>query len=172
MENISTFWLSKDKVKSAVFDVIAVTFVFLAPSISHMLSFPLYLLEPLRIFLILSIVHTRRMNAYILALSLPIVSFLISGHPVFYKMLIISTELIVNVWLFFILAEKIKNLFAAMLSSILISKLFYYLIQYMFINFGLLTLVEVEHPILSQIFVTIVLSLYVYLISKRKKTVD
>jgi hypothetical protein len=85
-------------------------------------------------------------------------------------MLIICAELSLNIWLFFIISEKIQNKFLSMLLSIIGSKLFYYLIQFIFIKVSLLTLQEVEHPILPQFIVTIGLSLFMLIsLGKNKK---
>ena len=170
MENTLSLFDSTKKIKTILLDVLALTVIYFIPTISHLFSFPIYLIEPLRVFLILSIVHTNRTNAYILALTMPLLSLLISGHPVFFKMLIISAELTLNIWLFFIISEKIQNRFLSMLLSIIGSKLFYYIIQFIFIKASLLTLQEVEHPILPQIFVALGLSLYMLInIGKNKK---
>ncbi|MDY0202455.1 MAG: hypothetical protein RBR40_15895, partial [Tenuifilaceae bacterium] len=59
-----------------LFDIFALAFIYLIPTISHMLSFPLYLIEPMRIALVLALVHTTKRNAYIIALTLPLFSFL------------------------------------------------------------------------------------------------
>jgi len=116
-----------------LFDIIALAFIYFVPTISHMLNFPLYLIEPMRIALILALVHTTKRNAYIIAITLPLFSFLVSAHPVFYKMLLISGELILNVWLFYLVYSKTKNAFASILSSILLSKALYYLAKFLII---------------------------------------
>ena len=81
MENVSVHPLSITKIKSIVFDLIALLAIYLVPAISHLLSFPVYYLEPMRIMLVLSIVHTSRKNAYLIALTFPLFSMLISAHP-------------------------------------------------------------------------------------------
>ncbi|MGA2297527.1 MAG: hypothetical protein ABSG15_08280 [FCB group bacterium] len=170
MENILIIPGSVNKIRSIILDILALTAIYFIPTLSHLFSFPVYLIEPLRVFIILSIVYTNKTNAYILALTMPLFSFIVAGHPVFFKMLIICAELSLNIWLFFIISEKIQNKFLSMLLSIIGSKLFYYLIQFIFIKVSLLTLQEVEHPILPQFIVTIGLSLFMLIsLGKNKK---
>ncbi len=109
MENISVHPLSISKIKSIVFDLMALLFIYLVPAISHLLSFPVYYLEPMRIMLILAIVHTTRKNAYLIALTLPLFSLLISAHPSLIKTSLVTGELLLNVWLFFFISEKLSN---------------------------------------------------------------
>ena len=87
---------SRKTLNYVLFDILALTFIYFVPTISHMLSFPLYLIEPMRIALILALVHTTKKNAYIIAITLPLFSFLVSAHPVFYKMMLISGELVID----------------------------------------------------------------------------
>src|SRR6056297_3145024 len=91
------------KISQALFDLAAIAFIYFIPAISHMLSIPLYLLEPMRIILILALVHTHKVNAYVLAATLPFFTFLVSGHPILPKAFLISAELVLNVFLFFTL---------------------------------------------------------------------
>lgn len=151
-----------------LFDILALAFIYLIPTISHMLSIPLYLIEPMRIALILALVHTTKQNAYIIALTLPLFSFLVSAHPVFYKMLLISGELLVNVWLFYFIMAKTKNAFASILSSIILSKALYYLAKFVAITLILKTSeVFVATPLYIQAATTLVFSLYIGLMFKK-----
>ena len=113
--------------------------------------------------LILAIAHTSKKNAYFLAATLPMFSFLVSAHPVFLKTLLISGELFINVWLFFFLSEKINNKFGAMVLSIAISKIAYYLIKFTLLSFVLLEGNLISTPILIQVITTAVFGSYIYL---------
>jgi hypothetical protein len=75
MTNTATLIYTGKKYKTAILDVTALLIIYLTPAISHLFSFPVYLLEPMRIMLILAVVHTSRKNAYLLALTLPLFSF-------------------------------------------------------------------------------------------------
>lgn len=168
MENIISLIDNKEKVKIFILNILAITFIYFVPAISHLLSFPIYLIEPLRVMLILSVAHTKKENAYFLALTLPIFSFLVSGHPLFPKMIIIITELVLNVWLFHYFNKKAGNPFFSMLISIVASKIYYYILQYIFIRTALLSSDIGEHSLYIQAIITIIFSGYVYLILKRK----
>jgi len=169
MEKASSLLLTKDKIISVAFDILCISVMYFVPAVSHLLNLPIYLIEPLRIMIILALVHTKRQNAYFIALTLPLFSTLISGHPFFAKMLIMSLELFLNVVLFFTLSSRIKNSFLAMVSAIVISKAVYYLLAYAFIQ----KLAEVygigEHPLWIQAIVTLCLGGYTYIILRNKE---
>ncbi|MBK8944185.1 MAG: hypothetical protein IPM32_02840 [Ignavibacteriae bacterium] len=156
----------KEIIKSSVFDIMALAFIYLVPALSHLTALPIYFIEPMRLMLILSIAHTSKKNAYIIASTLPIFSFVISAHPHLIKTFLITGELLLNVWLFFFLTEKIKNKFASMILSIGLSKMAYYAVK-----FGLLSLLFIDGslistPILIQIVTTFIFSGYVFLMKK------
>jgi hypothetical protein len=152
----------KSKVKPAVFDFFAILFIYFVPALSHLFSFPVYLFEPMRLMLILSVAHTNRTNSYIIAATLPLFSFLISSHPSIIKSAIITAELLLNVWLFFELSKVVKNKFAAMFSSILMSKGFYYFIKFILISSAVITGELFSTPIYIQIIMSLIFSLYIF----------
>ena len=157
----------KSFVKPAVLDVFALAFIYFLPAISHMLSFKLYLIEPMRLMLVLALVHTNRKNAYLLALTLPLFSFLISAHPVLIKTILISAELAVNVALFYFLVKRVHVLPAIFL-SIWLSKIFYYGLKYV----SILTIFPGERligtPLLIQLSTSVVFSLYLFAFLRNK----
>jgi hypothetical protein len=165
MENISTHLLSIVKVRNIVFDLMALLAIYLVPSVSHLFSFPIYYLEPMRIMLIIAIAHTTRNNAYLIAFTLPVFSMLISAHPSLIKTSLITGELILNVWLFFFIAEKLSNKALSIFLSIVVSKLFYYLVKFLFVTLALLDGDLIATPIYIQIIMLFVLSGYMYLMS-------
>lgn len=167
MEGILTTSKTKEIIRSSVFDVFAVTLIYFVPAISHLFALPIYFIEPMRLMLILSIVHTSNRNAYILAASLPTFSFLISAHPVLPKVMLITGELLFNVWLFFYLTEKFKNKFTSMVLSITISKIAYYVVKFGLISFVLLEGSLISTPIIIQIITMLVFSGYVFLLKDK-----
>lgn len=168
---MNTLQLTSRKTLSYVlFDILALTFIYFVPAISHMLSFPLYLIEPMRIALILALVHTTKRNAYIIAITLPLFSFLVSAHPVFYKMMLISGELVINVWLFYFILSKTKNAFVSILSSIVLSKAVYYLAKFIAIALILKTSESlISTSLYIQVATTIVFSVYLGLMLRNRK---
>ena len=165
MENTSVHPLSISKTKNIVFDLVALLAIYLVPAVSHLLSFPIYYLEPMRIMLILAIVHTSRKNAYLIALTLPLFSFFISAHPSLVKTSLITGELLLNVWLFFFLSEKLSNKTLSIFFSIIVSKIFYYLVKFLLINSALISGDLISTPLYIQIIMVFVLSGYIYLMS-------
>jgi len=148
-----------------VFDLVALFAIYLVPAVSHLLSFPVYYLEPMRIMLILSVVHTSRKNAYLIALTLPLFSLLISAHPSLFKTSLITGELLLNVWLFFFLSEKLSNKTLSIFLSIIASKIFYYLVKFLLITTALISGDLISTPMYIQILMVIIFSGYIYLMS-------
>jgi len=165
MENTLVHPLSISKIKNIIFDLLALLFIYLVPAISHLVSFPVYYLEPMRIMLILAIVHTSKKNAYLIALTLPLFSMLISAHPSLIKTSLVTGELLLNVWLFFFISEKLLNKTLSILLSIVVSKLLYYLIKILLINSAVMSGDIISTPIYIQIIMLFVLSGYIYLMS-------
>lgn len=160
--------ISNLNIKSIILDIFALAFIYFVPTISHLLNIPIYLVEPMRIMLILAIAHTTKKNAYIIALTLPLFSFLISSHPNIFKVLLITAELVLNVWLYFELSKK-TNQFVAMLSSILISKVFYYLLKFSLISFAVLQTGLISTPIYLQLITSLVFSGYLFFVIRRNR---
>jgi hypothetical protein len=162
MDNTALHPFSVSKIRTIIFDLIALAAIFLVPAISHLLNFPVYYLEPMRIMLILAIAHTNRQNAYIIALTLPIFSLLISTHPSIIKTTLITAELFLNVWLYFFISQKISNKIFIMFLSILLSKIFYYLAKILLVNLALISGDVIATPIYIQIIMLFILSGYIY----------
>ncbi|NLJ06275.1 MAG: hypothetical protein GX437_01260 [Sphingobacteriales bacterium] len=159
----------KQYLPSVVFDVFALLFAYFIPALSHLSGIPLYFAEPMRLVIILSIIFTRPANAYLLAISLPLFSYSVAAHPVFLKSLIMSVELLLNVFLLYLFSKYIKSLFSAALLSILMSKLFYYLLKYSLITFALLEGNLFSTPVGFQLVTLLVFSLLVFLFFKSGK---
>lgn len=130
---------TKENIKTGLFDFLALGVIYLVPVFSHLFALPVYYIEPMRLMMVFAVMYTSRKNAFIIALTMPLFSMLVSGHPVFYKALIMSGELAVNVGLFYFLQNRIAGKFAAMAVAIGISKLLYYAVKIMLINFVLIS---------------------------------
>lgn len=140
--------------------IIVLLLIYAVPALSHLTSIPFYLLDPMRVLVLGSYLYLRgnKSNALFLAITLPLVSFLLSGHPVFPKNLLISFELAINILLIDMLVKKSQYIFFAVLLSILISKLVYYLVKWLLIMGGLLDTGIVDTNIWIQLCVACVLS--------------
>lgn len=167
MEAILGKRISKEIIKGSAFDLFAIGFIYLVPVLSHLFALPVYYVEPMRLMLILAIAHTSKKNAYILAATLPIFSYIVSAHPVFLKTLLISGELLLNVWLFFFLSEKIKNKFGAMLISVGLSKIAYYVLKFALLSAVLLEGSLISTPLAIQFVMMFLFSGYIFLIKQR-----
>lgn len=152
-----------------LFDLGAVLFVYFVPALSHLIGVPLYLIEPMRLVVVLALVHTRQQNAYLLALTLPLFSFAVSAHPHFLKMLLITGELVFNVWLFLALSKKLKvNQGISLAISILLSKGAYYLMKFLLISALLIEGSVVSTPLWVQALTLSGFALYLGLFRKRQ----
>jgi hypothetical protein len=154
--------------RNLLFDSAAVAFIILAPAVAHMLTFPLWYLEPMRLVLVLAIMHTSKQNGYLVALVLPFCSWAFSGHPELVKMVIITAELSANVALFYWLDRRIGNPFAAILVAILASKFLCYRLYWMVFSAVFLAAETGTVFLGVQLVVTLALSLYVFLLNRSK----
>lgn len=155
--------------KSLIFDAIGLVVIYFIPALSHLFSLPIYLIEPMRLMLILAIAHTSKRNAIIIALTLPLFSYFISGHPIPPKALIMAVELMLNVLLFYYFARRIKNYFGAMIMSVLASKVVYYIMKYGIIYYGIIESGLFSTPVYLQLILTVVYSSYLFIVFSRKE---
>lgn len=155
---------------TVLFDLVILAFIYLLPAISHLLAFPLYYMDPMRFVLIFALLHTSKRNTYIIALTLPLFSFLISSHPSIIKAGLLSTELLINVILFFILFSKTNSRIISLIFSILISKVIYYIIKFVLIDTGVLADRLFSTPFYYQAIVILIISLYVLIFEKFKSS--
>ena len=160
----------KELVKALVIDILALAFIYFTPSLAHLLNFPVYMLEPMRVMLILSLAHSTRKNSYLLALTLPLFSFLVSGHPELVKMMIITAELVLNVFLFYLISARIRNLFLAGFLSIVGSKIFCYLAYLVVFSMAFVREEAGTVFLLVQLLTTVIFSGYLFVISKARQS--
>lgn len=165
---MTTITLQRKYSYPIIFNILAISLIYFVPAISHALAFPLYLFEPMRLVLILALVHTNRHNAYILAATLPVVSFMLSGHPVLFKAFLISGELVLNVALFFTFFRFFKSRFAAILASIAASKFVYYLLKFALLQWAVLEGSLISTALWIQVSTMVLFSLYVAFFYKKK----
>ncbi len=169
MEKVIDLSDFKANIKTYLIDVSLLLFIYFLPALSHLFAFPVYYLDPMRIALVAALIHTSKKNTFLIALTLPLFSFFISSHPQIVKSLLLSAELLINLSLFFLFIEKIKNVFTSLLLSIIISKVIYYLLKFAFINFALLDDKLFSTPYYFQIISALLLSLYIYWTNRLEK---
>lgn len=133
-------------------DIALLAALYLLPGFSHATALPLYMFEPMRVALIIALLFTTRANAFLIALTLPLASFLLSGHPAPFKALLMGIELMVLVASYGYLAEKLRvPAVAALTAAILVGKLVYYTMKYAALSAGLLGGSLVSTPLQTQV---------------------
>ena len=166
-------------------DAVALLFVYLVPTLSHLTSLPFYMIDPMRVAVLGALLVSKDWkNGLVLALSLPLFSFAVSGHPVFPKCLLIAAELSVNVLLFVWLSRVFvrsasPSSFAsspengsavkapasaavvgvAALVSILLSKALYYGLKALVLSAGLMQTELISTALMVQLAVALLISL-------------
>ena len=156
----------KSNIKTYLIDFSLLLMIYFLPAISHLFAFPVYYLDPMRIALVVALIHTSKKNAYIIALTLPLFSFLISSHPQIIKSFLLSAELVITLSLFYLLKDKLKNVFTSLFISILISKVIYYSLKFALISFALLNDRLFSTPFYFQLIAAILVSTYIYLVNR------
>jgi len=157
-----------NKLRVIVFDLIALSVIYLIPTFSHIINFPVYYLDPMRLMLFFVIIHTDRKNSYLIAATLPLVSYLFSSHPILIKSLTMSVELLLNVWLFYEFSKLFKNKFIPASLSIIVSKIVYYVIKYFLVSISLISTDIISTPLYFQIAVLLLISSYALVIIPRR----
>jgi hypothetical protein len=154
--------------KTLFIDFLAITFIYLLPALSHLTSLPLYVIEPMRLAVIFCLVHTNRKNAFVIALTIPLFSLVVSSHPVLIKSVLITIELMINLFLFYLLIER-TNKFISMFLSIILSKFVYYSAKFYLIQINLIYGDLISTSLITQWIVALGLSLYAAIIIKNRQ---
>lgn len=171
MNNHLTTYLP-NPVRTLLINAGAVGLILGIPAIAHVTGVPVYFIEPMRVALVISIVFTSRLNAYVLAMVLPLVSYLVSGHPFPAKMMIITAELVLNTYLFIMLFSKTGKTFISMLLAILLSKGACYLLYWIFLG-GMFVAEEAGILFIAiQLVVTVCLSTVTLLLSRKYEIIS
>lgn len=133
-----TLVLDRPVFKTVTVNVLLCAAAVAVPALSHAAALPLYRFEPMRLLLFVAIIYTSRRNALLMALWLPLLSMLTSGHPVFPKVVLIQGELFLNVLIFFGLFRQPSRFALAAGISVLASKAIYYAAKFVLIKTALL----------------------------------
>ena len=165
-----TLTLTKQNVLLIILlDTISGIAMYCIPALSHIVAYPLYYFDPMRCIVLLGFLSYRnKWNSAFLALTLPLISYFISGHPIIIKNAIISVELLVNVILLSFFLERKVNSFVAVLGSIVISKFIYYGLKYTAIKLSFLQTNIIDTNIMYQVVVCIVIACIWTLVNNRR----
>jgi len=158
---------SKSVLKALILDVTALAVVFFIPVIATLFQLPFYMIEPMRMMVVISIAHSSRINSYLLAFTLSLFSWAVSGHPEFNKLLVMTAELVINVYLFYFLLKRLDNAFLSMIIAIIISKIICYSLYLVF--FSMMFLQEETEPsfMIAQAITTLLFSIYISVLLKK-----
>lgn len=163
----------KEIIGKIVLDILMVGIFIIVTVYAKTRNFPLYVIEPMRIILIITIIFTNKANQYFFAIILPLISFFISGHPPIHKTLIIVCELSLNVAFLWLLEKKIGNIFLSIGLSIILSKISYYIIKYIVFSFLLREKFTIENDRISeQVGVIVGLSVFGWIMDIIRKKIN
>lgn len=125
MENIK----SNKIVCLALTDVALVGAACLIPTVSHLLTVPLYMLNPMLALLLAGLLLGRDWrNALLLAVLMPLVSCLVVGMPAAPKMVCMMAELATVATLFGVLLRR-WTVLPSVMAAVLAGKVVYYLLK-------------------------------------------
>lgn len=148
-------------------DILALAVVYFTPAIGELIHLPFYMIEPMRLMVILSIAHSTSANSYLLALTLSFFSWAVSGHPEFFKMLVMTSELMANVFLFYFLFRKLDSVFLSMVIAIVVSKIFCYGLYLIFFSMMFLREEADSTFLIAQVITTLLFSVYVFIVKRK-----
>ena len=143
-----------------VCDIIGIGIILYIPIFSHLVALPLYMVDPIKIIVVLIYLFSNKYNALFLSVILPTVSFTITGHPIFPKYIIIILENSMLLYLFDL--NNVKTQFKKIIYlniSFIGVKVAYYIIKYAFIKFTLIQGSVIATPILYQTFPIIIINI-------------
>ena len=80
---MSTLALARPAVRTVSLDALLCAAVVAVPALSHAAAFPFYLFDPMRLLLFVAILFSSRRNALLMAVWMPLLAMMTSGHPVF-----------------------------------------------------------------------------------------
>ena len=135
---MSTLALDRPVFRTITLDVLLCVLVVAVPALSHAAAYPLYLFDPMRLLLFAAILYSGRRNALLVALWLPLLSMLTSGHPVFPKVVLIQGELALNALVFFGLTRNSNRFVLGATVSVIASKTVYYAAKFVLIKTALM----------------------------------
>jgi len=150
-----------------VIDVIVISVFVLIPTISHIINYPMYLFDPMKIILLLAFLSTKNENVFFLIITIPISSWIISGHPIFPKFILIILENLTVFTLYLIFYRQFNiNKLVLFNLAIIIGKLVYYSLKTVYIKFGILQgeifSTNIKFQLASVILLNLIITLYYF----------
>jgi hypothetical protein len=151
-------------------DIAVLAAVYGIPALAHVTPFPLYYLDPMRLLLMAGYLVSRHGgNAALLALTIPLFSSWVTGHPPFAKAVLIGIELMVNITLLHAAIRRFRiPVVFLVFGSIVISKLIYYAAKALFIQWGWIQDKVIATGLDTQLITAIAVSCAFALLYRRK----
>ncbi len=117
---------SRQNIATLLIDLAILAGIYGMVSFSHLIAFPIYKLEPMKLFLLVAILFSSRGNALFMAVTIPLTSTFLSGHPIFPKNLLIGIELMVFAGMLTSSSSLLNSTTYKLLAALILSKLVYY----------------------------------------------
>jgi hypothetical protein len=124
--------------KAIIADIVIIFVFYLTIMFAHIFPFPIYMIDPMKIFILLSLIFAGRNASLVAAIVLPLVSYVSTGHPIFPKYILISIELVVFVIILYNLKFSNSWGLQKLLMAITLSKFTYYFLKYMVIEMNII----------------------------------
>jgi hypothetical protein len=161
----------QDVIIAFLLDLAALAVVYFTPALCDLIKLPFWMIEPMRLMVIVSLVHSTRFNSFLLALTLPLFAWAVLGHPGFDKMIIMTVEMAVNVFVYYFLVRRTQAVFISMLIAIVASKILCYTLYLVFSSVITVNLEEETETgfLIAQVITTLVFSGYALLILRKKR---
>ena len=135
---MSSLALTRPGIRTISLDALLCAAVVAVPALSHAAAFPFYLFDPMRLLLFVAILGSSRRNALLMAVWMPLLAMMTSGHPVFPKVVLIQGELVLNTLVFHALVRGALGFVSAAAVSVVASKAAYYGAKFILIRTALL----------------------------------
>ena len=159
---------TKEIRKVVLLDLVAFAIVFFVPVLAHRINFPVYMIEPMRLMVIISVAHSTKANSFLLAFTLSLFSYAVSGHPELLKTVVMTVEMGVNVFLFYFLLSKLHSVFFSMVTAIITSKVLCYALYLVLFSMSFLKEEAETSFLIAQVVTTLLFSAYVSFFLKKK----
>lgn len=165
MERVS---LLLPALKIALIDGMVFLLIFLLPTIAHLTTLPVWMVEPMRlVFLAAWFITRNKTNTLVIAWLIPLFSFAVTGHPGLLKALLIGAELFLNVIFLSLLLRRSLSLLISLAVSMVLSKICYYFLKFLMISMGFLEMDLFSTSIPVQLFGVAFISLLLFFLFRK-----
>ena len=154
--------------RTVMIDVALLAVACLIPTLTHLFALPLYQLNPMLLVLLTGMLLVEnRLNGFVLAILLPVVSMLAVGMPAPAKAFCMAVEFSMVIFASGLLLSRCRSrlaVFGAMVAAMLCGKVVYYGLKALIMAPSVL----VTTPVLTQFLVVVAAALLFALFAKRQ----